>query len=274
MANLVRVDALGTVGDKKASAAIAFGDALERSGAKTVRPYMSKLISDCETQWAAEANVTPTVEATIKKVGSGSAKLAIAAGFTTGLAAHIDFAALDLSTYTRIGFWIRSSVAQAAGALTVGLGETASGASLTCTWNVPALVAGIWKYVELEFVGATSTRDVLISLALTVVTDNGACDIYIDDVRAGTNFVGVADDDLKGDSYVQYDPVAIIDEGKVNVTLVGTCTTGQNLIPVGNGKWAVDGGDALEIGIDSVRAKGRAIEDQATAGGQVPMRLK
>src|SRR3990167_7470558 len=71
-------------------------------------------IEDCEDAWAAEANVTATADSTIKLRGTNSAKLVIAAAFTTGVAAT-EVVAVDLTAESGVHFWVYSTVATASG---------------------------------------------------------------------------------------------------------------------------------------------------------------
>jgi hypothetical protein len=108
--NPVNVEELGSgIGTKRAAAAIAFRDAVERRAARTVGKHMEKILDDCQAAWTAQANVTATAKAAARKANALGAKLVIGDAFTTGLIATHDFVAMDLSGYKYIGFWIKSS---------------------------------------------------------------------------------------------------------------------------------------------------------------------
>ena len=108
--NPVNVEELGSgIGTKRAAAAIAFRDAVERRGVKTVGKHMEKIIDDCQAAWTAAVNVTVTADVAARKVNAKGAKLVIAAGFTTGLVATRDFAATDLSGSKYIGCLLYTS---------------------------------------------------------------------------------------------------------------------------------------------------------------------
>ena len=146
-----------------------------------VRIY-DPVIEDCEAAWDAEANVTCTADSTYVKFGTYSAKQAIADGHTTGLAATNVIASTDFTEYTHLKFWIRASVANAAGGLQIMLDDTATCASPLETLNVPVLVADTWKECTLKLSAPTSAS-AIISIGLNVATDVGAQDVYIDEVR-------------------------------------------------------------------------------------------
>lgn len=275
MANPVNVEALGGgIGTKRAAAAIAFRDAVERRGAVTVGKHMEKIIDDCQAAWAAAANVTATAEAAAKKVNAKGAKLVIAAAFATGLVATRDFAASDLSGHKYIGFWIKSDIAVGANVLQLVLDETAACASPDETLNIPALAAGVWRYVRLAVTGAGAARDAIISVGINAASDPGAATLFVDDIRAGNEYLGVADEMQDKDAYAPYDPVHIIDQGKAEVGLAGTALSGQYLEPVGNGKFAVStNGVSGQDGMKTINSRSVAVEDQAAENGTVPARM-
>lgn len=142
-------------------------------------------ICDCETAWTASANVTATASTDVKK-GTYSSKLAIAAGFTTGLAAYKDISSTDFSPMDHIHLWIKSSVATTAGQLQL-VTDTHSGCvSPAETVNIPALVANTWTRVSIAFTGTAAT----ISVGLNVAADLGAMNVYIDDIKAVYEYTG------------------------------------------------------------------------------------
>jgi len=142
------------------------------------------LIDDCETGWTASANVTATADTTWKRYGSKSAKLAIAAGFTTGLAAYFAVSDSSFAPYTHVHFYIKSSIALAAGDLQLLFDEHAGCVSPSETLDIPAIAANTPTEVEIALATPTGTDDDhIISVGLNVAVDKGACDIYLDDIR-------------------------------------------------------------------------------------------
>jgi len=273
--NPVNVEELGSgIGTKRAAAAIEFRDAVERRGVNTIGKHMEKIIDDCQAAWAAAVNVTATAEAAARKVNAKGAKLVIAAGFTTGLVATRDFASIDLSGCKYIGFWIKSDIPVAANVLQLVLDETAACASPDETLNIPALAAGVWRYVRLAVTGAGTTRDATISIGINAASDPGAATLFVDDIRAGNEYLGVADEMQDKDAYAQYEPVHIIDQGKAEIGLAGTALSGQYLEPVGNGKFAVStNGVAGQDGMKTINSRMVAVEDQTAENGTVPARM-
>ena len=158
------------------------------------------LISDCESAWTAKANVTAAVDATLERRGTNCNKLTLADGFTTGIAASIDFSAADVRNDTYLHYYIQSTVAVAAGDFRIRLSEQNTGATgaTYADYNVPALTANTWTEVQVALTppdasnGGTYPTDLnaVLSVALVAVNDVGACIIYIDDVRTHFRYTG------------------------------------------------------------------------------------
>ena len=136
--------------------------------------------------WTASANVTATQEATSFKEGNSAANIAIAAGFTTGKAAYYTLpASLDLSAFQQVSFWVRqaSGTIGAAGAVYLALCTDTIGNTVAHTCNIPALGAtGVWLPVTVNL--NTNLNAAIQSVALYVVTDNGAQTFIIDNIIA------------------------------------------------------------------------------------------
>lgn len=139
-------------------------------------------IDNCDTAWTASANVTATASTTTKREGTGSANIAIATAFTTGLVAYHATGALDLSAYQQVSLMIRSSVALASGVLTLTLCSDAAGATPVHTITIPAIAANVWMPVVFDNAGALSAS--IASVALNAVSDPGTPTINIDNIVA------------------------------------------------------------------------------------------
>lgn len=155
--------------------------------ARDADPAADLVIEDCEDAWNeyADANVTATADGATKKVGTNSAKLAVALGAAAGaILATEKTEALDLRPYDQIKLWVKSSVNANAGDLQLLLDNTAQCASPVLTLNLPALTAGQWKHCVLTFDPTTVGLDAIVSVGVKMVTDLGAFDLFVDDVRA------------------------------------------------------------------------------------------
>jgi hypothetical protein len=137
--------------------------------------------------WTASANVGAAQETTNFKEGNAAASFVIAAGFTTGKAAYYTLpSTLNLSSYQQVSFWIRQSVGTlgAAGAVYVALCTDTIGDTVAHTCNVPALGAlNVWFPVTVNL--GTNLNSAIRSVALYVVTDNGAQNFLMDNITAG-----------------------------------------------------------------------------------------
>ncbi len=147
--------------------------------------YSSTVVEDCEDAWNEQviANVTSTLDTTDFKVGSGSAKFVVAAGFVTGVAGSEVIPSTDLSTRTGISFWVKSSIDLAANDIAILLDDSVNCGSPLETLNIPALSAGVWTRVALNF-ATPAALTAVISIGWRVNVDKGACSIWFDDVRA------------------------------------------------------------------------------------------
>ena len=155
---------------------------IELKGAVVANGIVDKTLSNAEIAWTGLTNVTPTLEATDKKQGSGSAKITIGVSFTTGLAAYEDQSpTVDLSSTDSFQVWVKSSVATDVGDIELLLSETAGCTGTTTTMDFPALAAGTWK---LATMGITDTfdRNATKCVGLNVAVDKGAQVVTLDKI--------------------------------------------------------------------------------------------
>ncbi len=131
---------------------------------------------------AAPTNVTRSVSTEDYKVG-GSNRFVVAGAFGTGLLSSKAIGSLNLSRYTHAEFWIKCSLATAAGDLQLLLDDTALAVSALETLSVPALVANTWTYVRVALANPRLDTAV-ISVGLNYTVDIGAATIWINDVKA------------------------------------------------------------------------------------------
>lgn len=150
------------------------------------RRYMEYVDIDRADQVWSEAavpvNVTRSQDTQDYKLGA-SLKFDVAAGFSTGLLSSKAIGSLNISKYDYVEFWIKSTVATAAGDLRVILDDTANCASATETLNVPALTADTWTYCRVALSNPESDT-AIISVGLRYHVDIGACSIWINDIKA------------------------------------------------------------------------------------------
>jgi hypothetical protein len=137
-------------------------------------------------KWTESANVTTALDTTNFKEHRDSDSIAIAAGFTTGLAAYwATPSTLDLSGYQQVSFWIRQTTGTigAAGAVDLRLCSDAAGVTAVNTISIPALGAlARWMPVTVDL--GTALGSSIQSIALYVNTDNGAQTFLLNNIIA------------------------------------------------------------------------------------------
>ena len=146
----------------------------------------SLVLDDCEDAWDEDvpANFTVSLDAADKMVGTSSVKVDIAAAAAAGtILCEVVAPGTALPKFTHLEFWIKSSVATAAGDLQILLDDTAKCGSPLETLNVPALVADKWTHVRVALL-TPQLDTAIISLGLKYTVDIGACTIHLDDFRA------------------------------------------------------------------------------------------
>ncbi len=151
-------------------------------------------ISDCQDAWIASANVTSTADTTVYRVGTKSAKHVIADAFTTGLASYINFGAKDLTGYTHVYFYIRSTVALTAGQAQILLDDTNGCVTPLETLNVPAVPSIDTWYEFCIALAAPAGLGAILSVGLKMTADIGPVTIYLDQILAVNCFTGDSED--------------------------------------------------------------------------------
>jgi len=153
----------------------------------------SALIEDCEDAWneQVDGDVTASLDNSDYKVGSGSVKFVCAAGLADGdIIASEVIVSLDISTYSQVMLWVKSSVNIAtAGDLQLLLDEHALCAS-PLALDIPILVANTWKLCK---IAATLTDyDATISVGVKLTAnDPGAFNLWLDEIRAAKRVAGI-----------------------------------------------------------------------------------
>jgi hypothetical protein len=134
---------------------------------------------------AGGANVVTSLNTSSRKEGAYSDSVAIAAAFTTGLAAYWPTGALDLSAYQQVSFWIQQTAGTigAAGAINLRLCSDAAGTTAVNTISIPSVAAtGRWMPMTVNL--GTNLGSNIQSVALYVNTDNGAQTFLLNNIIA------------------------------------------------------------------------------------------
>ena len=166
-------------------------------------------IENCDDTWAesVDEHVTSEIDTGDKKEGTASIKLTVADAVSANdiLATEV-ITDTDLSDYSFIRLWIKSSIITSAGDLQLLLDDSANCASPIKSLDIPALAVDTWTQVDLDL-GDASGLTAVVSIGLRYVTDLGACIIRVDDVRAfklGDEVIGSSGQNDKVEEYESY----------------------------------------------------------------------
>lgn len=212
--------------------------AVENGGdGKTVLYGGKTIIESGAGAWAAESNVTRTNPA--GTFDTNMIKLAIAGGFTTGVVASLDISATDYSVYSSIGVLVQCSIDVAAGVLEIGVSETAALGGSPILLDLPAMLAGSWYYVVLDFTGTAADRNAILSFGINANSDPGTVNVFVQHVGLGEivyDIAGFAIDDqaIADDQYLINQDVDIGATGHMlaDMRTGETAVAEQRLYPV------------------------------------------
>lgn len=144
----------------------------------------SKIIDLAGSAWTAGSNVTVSTDTKIKKRGTASNKLVLAAGVAAGaVVAYKDITAIDLSGMTHVEFWIRCTKTLVANDLKLLLDDTAGAVSPKETLGCPAITKDIWTFVRVALANPQDDT-AIIAVGLEDDVDIGAETVWIDGVVA------------------------------------------------------------------------------------------
>ena len=167
---------------------------MSRISGKAGNVYIaSGLIEDAEDAWNEQVigEVTASADSTSGnyKVGSASAKFVVTATFITGLIGSEVVTSMNLSSYSQLMAWVKSSVALSANDWNIRLDDTALCGTPIVTANIPALLVDTWKLIKItaDLSGCTA----IISVGLGQAVDKGAMSFWIDDLRAAKAIAGI-----------------------------------------------------------------------------------
>ncbi len=134
-------------------------------------------IDSAETGWTAAANVTVTTDTTDYQEGTGSLKMTVASGFTTGYIARKHLStSVDIEDYYTFVLRLKSDTALNAGVLSVMLYNDTGGScgTLIGTFALTAIPANEWRRSSAQLLGATGSLADVDCIALGAISDPGA----------------------------------------------------------------------------------------------------
>jgi hypothetical protein len=148
--------------------------------------HTEKVLHNCDSVWdeLVDGDTTATAELEDKREGSGSNKFVIAAGMSASdIIASVSISSTDLSKYTHVEFWFKSTVTLTAGQAKLILSSTANAGTETEALSVPAITADTWTFCRVALANPLSDT-AIISLGLDYTADVGAAPYQIDGIRA------------------------------------------------------------------------------------------
>ncbi len=148
--------------------------------------HTERVLLNCDSVWAelVDTDTTATAETEDRREGGASNKFVIAAGMSAGdIIAADSIASTDLSKYTHIEFWFKSTVTLAAGEARLILSASASAAAETDVASIPAITADTWTWVRVALSNPLSDT-AIISIGLDYTADIGAVTYQIDGIVA------------------------------------------------------------------------------------------
>ena len=145
--------------------------------------FKSKTIDNANSVWATHGSNTAAVDTNLKKEGTASNKIGLVSVTAGDRVVSKDFTAMDLSDYTHIEWWARSSRATTAGQLKLLLDDTSQAASPVELLAFPALAEDTWTFCRVELVKADEDT-AIVSVGIEDDADIGDGTLWIDGIRA------------------------------------------------------------------------------------------
>lgn len=187
------------------------------------------MVTDCETVWdnpVGNSTATASSNALYVKNGTYGALIGVIASTADSgtLIASDAITSVNLSTKNYVSFWIKAVGSNiSAGTLQLLLDDTANCASPKETFNIPALINGVWKHCTFPLANR-ATDTAIISIGLWCVTglafdyniaiDYVYCGTYLDVNGVEPIEIKMADNYLKGGDIVAGDYIDAIYDGE------------------------------------------------------------
>ncbi len=150
---------------------------------------MGKIINDTSslTNWGTNVSsaISLSADGTTKKEGSNSLNIALDGATTPGEFWYRDVATEDWSGYSKVGFWIRSTVNTNAGDLQFVYDDSTALASPINAVNLGALTANTWSW---QILTLSSPLAVINSFGIKHTVDIGPATINLDYFLLGPGF--------------------------------------------------------------------------------------
>ena len=135
-----------------------------------------------------DSDFTQSLDTEDRKQGTQALKLVIGASAAAGDFISDSITSTDISRYSHIEMWVKSTVATSAGNLKLHLDNgtvTADGNDLE-SLNVPALSADTWTFVRMAL-SSPESDTAIVSVGFEYDSDLGACTVWLDDISVVAN---------------------------------------------------------------------------------------
>lgn len=154
----------------------------------------SLLLEDCEDAWVNGTHGTASLETTLVKVGSGSAKCEMSSVVDGDYVMYEAISSTNLTGYSTIMCWAYATAGVAAGDLKIVL-DSASGLPSSPETEVilPALTATTWKFCQCTEVTGKEIADsaAAICIGLEMHANAQNITVYLDEIRAAKVVAGI-----------------------------------------------------------------------------------
>ena len=164
---------------------VSIGNATWTNGSSivTLETAQTQNIEDCNEVWTGAENVNVIADKSYYKYGTSCMRFQVLAGFTTGTIAYKAIDEVDLSAYTKISFWLKTS-ANITTAMGLKIVLYSGGATPVAvdTFTVPINTSTSTSLFPLviEKDGGGYLGSSITGIAITVDSDPGAPLIYVD----------------------------------------------------------------------------------------------
>jgi hypothetical protein len=143
--------------------------------------FAGKKVDEANAAWTAGSSVTASADTQSYKAHSGSS-LFYLSGVSAGIVGYKDISSLNVSRYSTLEFWFKSSVTHAAGDLTIVLSSASAIGTAKETINIPAAVARTWTYMRVSL--ANPELDTAItSVGIKFVTGTSTRYVWLNDIK-------------------------------------------------------------------------------------------
>lgn len=162
-------------------------DWTDDSSIVTLASPLTATLDMCESGWTQSANVTVTYSTT-EAEGTYATQMAIASGFATGLVAYKNISPINISGYTNLTLYVKSSAILAAGVFSLQLDDTNGCGSPLESIAIPAIPTANKFYPIVIPIATPASLTSVASIGLYANSDPGAITITLDCILACNSF--------------------------------------------------------------------------------------